>query len=151
MKPEYAPNANFKELKISEMDIAYLDNLQKFNYVIELMKENNCYQENAFYCGINSEEVRQNKSFGNRVETWAVDEKGFMQGVKDHDRLNSWREDPLGYAMTEGDPALVVYAADSLDPIDDGSSQLGESLQWRLSTKYRSMDDAVLAVIYIES
>lgn len=142
--------APFPTLHIPESDMGWMDETERYQHIIEQLQQTGLYDPSSLYCGVDGEQLMANNSFGNRQDTWAVDEAQFKQSAADVDHYGTrgaLSHDPLQYAFQASEqPALAVYdqaAFDNLGNVDDHTE-----FEWRLKPG-QTMDQATRAVIYL--
>jgi hypothetical protein len=136
----------FPVLEIPEHELGYLSHEERLNVLIQLLKDNGLYQEDAIYSGIDGEPVREDNSFGDRNETWGVDEKRFREGARNSDKFDDWVDDPLEYANYSGElPAVAVFDRKFLQIHPD---ETRDGTGWKL-VDTATMDQAAIAVDFL--
>jgi hypothetical protein len=145
MTKETLSSVKFTELEIPEDDLSYLDETDKLDFLLDLLKKNNLYNQDALYCGIEGKTIKKTGTFGIRDKTWGVTEEQFREETRQHDTFDKRDRNPIAYALLSEDlPAIVVLDKTYFDHLDDG---LQDDMQWNLHRG--TFDQAVVAVIYL--
>lgn len=143
----------FPTLDIPEEELGWMNETQRYEYVIKQLRDRGLYIEDALYCGIDAAKLLADRSFGDRTETWAVDEEGFRKSAEELDRYGDGmlaaKHNPLVYALSEGyKPAVAVYRLEAFTNL--GGEPDRNEHEWRLMPE-ETMDGATVAVVYLAS